>query len=265
MRHLITISQPAIPQDVTNKDGRKAKKQLRCKGIYPFLGMFFFAAALPLQATQPIEVTRFHKSDMATTGIVNIMPHDPTLRNTLEYQRYTASIARNLTRIGFQVTDNPQQAEYTMMYDVMRGTHYRDNGQTPPRDTRPHGGISLGGGYGGGGGFGGGGVGWGGGGSGISIGGGGGGGRGFGGGGGGISAGISVPVGNGYHTSNKVETILTAQLSRRDTHQAIWEGRARTEAKSNKAESTPDIAVDRLATAMFGQFPGESGETEKVK
>ncbi|MFT8451178.1 MAG: DUF4136 domain-containing protein, partial [Zymomonas mobilis] len=100
---------------------------------------------------------------------------------------------------------------------------------------------------------------------GISIGGGGGGGRGFGGGGGGISAGISVPVGNGYHTSNKVETILTAQLSRRDTHQAIWEGRARTEAKSNKAESTPDIAVDRLATAMFGQFPGESGETEKVK
>ncbi|MFT8797350.1 DUF4136 domain-containing protein [Zymomonas mobilis] len=232
MRHLITISQPAIPQDVTNKDGRKAKKQLRCKGIYPFLGMFFFAAALPLQATQPIEVTRFHKSDMATTGIVNIMPHDPTLRNTLEYQRYTASIARNLTRIGFQVTDNPQQAEYTMMYDVMRGTHYRDNGQTPPRDTRPHGGISLGGGYGGG---------------------------------GGISAGISVPVGNGYHTSNKVETILTAQLSRRDTHQAIWEGRARTEAKSNKAESTPDIAVDRLATAMFGQFPGESGETEKVK
>ncbi|MFT8451317.1 MAG: hypothetical protein ABF675_03815, partial [Zymomonas mobilis] len=171
MRHLITISQPAIPQDVTNKDGRKAKKQLRCKGIYPFLGMFFFAAALPLQATQPIEVTRFHKSDMATTGIVNIMPHDPTLRNTLEYQRYTASIARNLTRIGFQVTDNPQQAEYTMMYDVMRGTHYRDNGQTPPRDTRPHGGISLGGGYGGGGGgFGGGGIGWGGGGSGISIG-----------------------------------------------------------------------------------------------
>ena len=236
MRHLITISQPAIPQDVTHKDGRKAKKQLRCKGIYPFLGMLFFAAALPLQATQPIEVTRFHKSGMATTGIVNIMPHDPTLRNTLEYQRYTASIARNLTRIGFQVTDNPQQAEYTMMYDVMRGTHYRDNGQTPPRDNRPHGGISLGGGYGGGGGF-----------------------------GGGISAGISVPVGNGYHTSNKVETILTAQLSRRDTHQAIWEGRARTEAKSNKAESTPDIAVDRLATAMFGQFPGESGETEKVK
>lgn len=239
MRHLITISQPAIPQDVTHKNGRKAKKQLWCKGIYPFFGMFFFAAALPLQASQPIEVTRFHKSGMATTGIVNIMPHDPTLRNTLEYQRYTASIARNLTRIGFQVTDNPQQAEYTMMYDVMRGTHYRDNGQTPPRDNHPHGGISLGGGYGGGGGFGG--------------------------GGGGISAGISVPVGNGYHTSNKVETILTAQLSRRDTHQAIWEGRARTEAKSNKAESTPDIAVDRLATAMFGQFPGESGETEKVK
>ncbi|WP_409373546.1 DUF4136 domain-containing protein [Zymomonas mobilis] len=249
--------QSAADRGIPEEKRGSYRKKIQKLGKALAISSGFFFSACPSFASQPVEITRFHKSDMATTGIVNIMPHDPTLRNTLEYQRYTASIARNLTRIGFQVTDNPQQAEYTMMYDVMRGTHYRDNVQSNPGDNRPHGGISLGGGYGGGGGygFGGGGMGYGGGGS---------GGRGFGGGGGGISAGVSLPVGN-YRTSNKVETILTAQLSRRDTHQAIWEGRARTEAKSNKPESTPDVAVERLATAMFGNFPGESGETEKVK
>ncbi|GEB89101.1 hypothetical protein ZMO02_07380 [Zymomonas mobilis subsp. pomaceae] len=221
----------------------------------------------------PVEVTRFHTAQLVAGGSLAIMPHDPTMKNTFEYQKYSASLATILTQVGFQVVPNPQQADFILTYDVMRGTRYQNNAINAG-DNRPHGGISMGGGYGSGGGgfgggFGGGGIGfgggWGGGGTGgISIGGGGGGGR-YGGGGGGISTGFSIPVGNGYRTSPRVETMLTAQLSRHDTHQVIWEGHAKTQAKSNAPEGNPDWAVNRLATAMFSNFPGPSGEMEKIK
>lgn len=218
----------------------KSKMLFSCLLSVTLSGSMFLSACAGGKH-MPVEVTRFHTAQLVAGGSLAIMPHDPTMKNTFEYQKYSASLATILTQVGFQVVPNPQQADFILTYDVMRGTRYQNNAINAG-DNRPHGGISMGGGYGsGGGGFGG----------------------GFG--GGGISTGFSIPVGNGYRTSPRVETMLTAQLSRHDTHQVIWEGHAKTQAKSNAPEGNPDWAVNRLATAMFSNFPGPSGEMEKIK
>jgi hypothetical protein len=88
-------------------------------------------------------------------------------------------------------------------------------------------------------------------------------GGGVGGGGVGAGGGVQVPIGGGR--GQIVVTELAVRLQRRSAGSAIWEGRARTEARAGTAMADRAAAVDRLAPALFQGFPGESGRTIRVQ
>ncbi len=81
--------------------------------------------------------------------------------------------------------------------------------------------------------------------------------------GGGVGAGVSFGLG-GNKSSDIVLTRLSVQLRERGGKGVVWEGRAETEAPSNAPASQPGLAADKLATALFRDFPGESGRTISV-
>ena len=80
-----------------------------------------------------------------------------------------------------------------------------------------------------------------------------------GGGGGGIST--TIP---GKPTQN-VATRLIVQIKRRSDSTTVWEGRAETTARFGTPQSQPGETVQRLAAALFRDFPGVSGRTISVK
>ncbi len=81
--------------------------------------------------------------------------------------------------------------------------------------------------------------------------------------GGGVGLGASFGLG-GNKSSEIIVTRLSVQLRERGGKGIVWEGRAETEAGSNAAASQPGLAADKLATALFKDFPGESGRTITV-
>ena len=81
--------------------------------------------------------------------------------------------------------------------------------------------------------------------------------------GGGVGAGVSFGLG-GNKSSEIVLTRLSVQLRERGGKGIVWEGRAETEAPSNAPASQPGLAADKLAAALFRDFPGESGRTISV-
>jgi hypothetical protein len=46
---------------------------------------------------------------------------------------------------------------------------------------------------------------------------------------------------------------------------ALWEGRARFAASTNSDYAESQAAAAKLAAALFGGFPGQSGETIEVR
>lgn len=78
--------------------------------------------------------------------------------------------------------------------------------------------------------------------------------------GGGVGLGGSFGLG-GRRTSPAVITRLSVQLRDRITQAVVWEGRATTTDERDQ----PVATVDRLADALFKDFPGDSGRTIKVR
>jgi hypothetical protein len=76
-------------------------------------------------------------------------------------------------------------------------------------------------------------------------------------------------VGIGINLSGKpkatIGTLLRVQMRQTDSGQALWEGRAETAARENKADAQTGVAAARLANALFKDYPGQSGATIKVK
>ena len=76
-------------------------------------------------------------------------------------------------------------------------------------------------------------------------------------------------MGIGINLSGKPKDQILSQLSvqirRRADNQSIWEGRAMTEAKDGTPAAQPGLAAEKLARALFGDYPGKSGETITVK
>jgi Domain of unknown function (DUF4136) len=81
--------------------------------------------------------------------------------------------------------------------------------------------------------------------------------------GGGVGAGVSFGLG-GNKSSEIILTRLSVQLRERGGKGVVWEGRAETEAPASAPASQPGLAADKLATALFKDFPGESGRTITV-
>jgi len=87
-----------------------------------------------------------------------------------------------------------------------------------------------------------------------------------------IAAQTSARVGRGLAagaasgtSAGIVATLLEVGIKRRSDGTVFWEGRAVDEARTGTPQAVPAAAVERLAAALFRDFPGESGRTIRVK
>ncbi len=78
----------------------------------------------------------------------------------------------------------------------------------------------------------------------------------------GLGVGLGINLGGG---GQQVLTTLSVRMVDVATNRVIWEGRAEQAAGKNSAASKPDIAANKLTSALFSGFPGKSGETIAVK
>jgi hypothetical protein len=175
--------------------------------------------------TPPVELTRFHLGQPIAPGEIMVEPRNPNDAKSLEFEAIAASVARELKARGFSIAPNLPRSELVAVIEIETAT--RQTG--PERSTFS---IGLGGGtYGGG-------V--------------------------GVGGGVSLPVGKKI-TPRATRTGLFVQIKRRSDGTVIWEGRARLEARDGTPYASTTAAIDRLAAALFKDFPGESGRPIIVK
>lgn len=79
----------------------------------------------------------------------------------------------------------------------------------------------------------------------------------------GLGVGFGVDLG-ALGNKDKVETTLNVRLIRRSDNLVIWEGKAQQSAGATSPAAQPGIAASKLASALFKDFPGESGQTVTV-
>ncbi len=90
---------------------------------------------------------------------------------------------------------------------------------------------------------------------------------GIGGGTGGYGSGVGLGASFGLGGNKNGETVttrLSVRLMKRSDRSTVWEGRAETEALSSAPSAQPGLAAEKLAKALFKDFPGESGKTVLV-
>ncbi|CAN5388303.1 hypothetical protein BH10PSE12_BH10PSE12_36060 [soil metagenome] len=199
-------------------------------------------AAIPLAlalsacatAVPPVEVTRFHAPNPATSGSIAVeeMQGNPDI--SLEFKTYAAAVGQELQRVGFNEVQGAG-SDYQALVSFRR--IFRPTG-----DGRPYKPVTVGGSVGG------------------AI---GGGGRGRGYGGSGVGLGIGIDLSG--PPKDIVTTEMFVQIRRRSDSSAVWEGRAYTQAREGTPASQPGLAAAKLASALFGGYPGESGKTITVK
>jgi Domain of unknown function (DUF4136) len=143
---------------------------------------------------------------------------------TLEASTYRAAVEREFNRLGFATAGDSRAARYTFSATATRDTRAALARRSPVT-------IGIGGGTGGY--------------------------------GGGVGLGASFGIG-GNKSRENVITNLSVQLRRTSDQTVVWEGRAQTEAPENAPAAQPGIAADKLAAALFRDFPGESGRTISV-
>ncbi len=78
----------------------------------------------------------------------------------------------------------------------------------------------------------------------------------------GVGLGVGINLGGGPKA--QVETTLAVRIVRRSDNLVIFEGKAVQAAKAGSPAAQPGIAASKLASAMFKDFPGVSGETIRV-
>lgn len=177
---------------------------------------------------RPVDVTRFHLNQPIGKGSFSIEPVQTNMTVTPEFQTYGNAVARELEKIGF-TRAGTQPSDLIVGVAFTRGT----KGFV---EKRPPVSIGLGAG-GGGGGWRGGGV--------------------------GLGGGVGFGIGGGQR--EVIGTELAVHIRRRGDGTTIWEGRAVTDSLEDTPGAQPVFQADRLANALFRNFPGESGITTTVK
>ncbi|MGZ8281970.1 MAG: DUF4136 domain-containing protein [Allosphingosinicella sp.] len=176
---------------------------------------------------QGVNVTRFHLGQPIARGEIRVETAAPGAGGSLEFAQQAAAVERELSRLGWSVTrDNPRSEQVALVSIQQGGRPYQGSRSS----------ISFGVGAGSGGYYG----------SGVA---------------GGVGA--TVPVGSA--PGEVVMTELDVRIQRRSDATVYWEGRARLEARANTPLAGPTEAVNRLAAALFQEFPGESGRTVLIR
>ena len=174
-----------------------------------------------------ITVTRFHLGQEIARAEIRVEPTNPGNANSLEFARITASVERELARLGWRVARGNARSEQVALIRI-------DQGSREAMRSRSGVSIGVGGGTGG----------WGR--SGV-----------------GVGVGASIPIGS--RSNEIIVTELGVRIQRRSDATVAWEGRAELEARAGSPLSNPAAAADRLAAALFQDFPGESGRTIRVR
>jgi hypothetical protein len=172
-------------------------------------------------------VTRFHLGQPIARGAIAVESVDSRDGTSLEFGQVSASVARELTRLGWTVVPNNASEQVAMVSLTQQS-----------REAARRSGLSIGigggtGSYGRHGGV-------------------------------GVGGGIAIPVG-GRRSNLLVATQLSVRIQRRSDATVAWEGRAQSEARGGTPMALPAGAADRLAAALFRDFPGESGRTIRVR
>ncbi|KQN91733.1 hypothetical protein ASE90_02820 [Sphingomonas sp. Leaf67] len=177
---------------------------------------------------RPVDVTRFHLSQPVARGSFSLEPLSTNGSVSPEFQNYANAVGREMEKIGF-VRAGTGPSDLIVSVGFTRATRGFVEKRPP---------VSIG----------------------IGAGGGGGGWR-----GGGVGLGGGVGFGIGGGQREVVGTEMMVQIRRRSDSTTIWEARALTDSLENTPGAQPVFQADRLANAMFRNFPGESGITTTVK
>lgn len=176
----------------------------------------------------PIDVTRYHLGQPLERTTVSVVPMTGAMDVTPEFRAYADAVQAELNKQGYVPATSDRPAGYIASVSFTRAS--RGVIQDRPPVSVGLGGGSFGGSRGGG----------------VGL-------------GGGISFGLG---------KRKQQEILVSQLwvqlRRRAGESVIWEGRAETTGVGIK-DNQPAATAQRLAAALFKDFPGESGITTTVK
>lgn len=200
------------------------------KAVFLRGGVLFVAAALAGCAStgggrNPVEVTRFHLGQPVARGQIAVEPFAVPGSSGPEFNLYAAAVERQLARLGWTVAGTAGQSEQVALVGVETGSY-----EAPPRRSP------------------------------VSV--------GVGGGTGGYGSGVGVGVGfnlGGRRTGEVVTTTLQVRIKRRSDGTVFWEGRALDRVRSGSDAAQPALIAERLAEALFRDFPGESGRTISVE
>lgn len=80
----------------------------------------------------------------------------------------------------------------------------------------------------------------------------------------GVGVGVGINLG-GNRPVDRIDTQLRVVIRPAGATDALWEGRARFTATVNSDYADRQAAAAKLADALFGGFPGQSGETIEVR
>lgn len=176
--------------------------------------------------SRPVDVTRFHLNEPIVRGTFTVEPASTNVTISPEFQTYGSAVGREMEKLGFRQS-SAAPGDLIVAVSFTRATRGFVERRPP---------VSIG------------------------IGAGGGGGRR---GGLGLGGGVGFGVGGGQR--EVVGSELAVQIRRRADGTTIWEGRAVTDSLENTPGAQPVFQADRLANALFRNFPGESGITTTVK
>jgi hypothetical protein len=179
-------------------------------------------------AASDATVTRFHLGQPVARGPIAIEPADPADAQSLEFAQIADPVGRELSRLGWTVEARNGRSEQVAVVRL----------DQTARPSARRSGLSIGVGVGGG-----------------SY------GRH---GGVGVGVGGSIPV-TGRGTNMVIASQLSVRIQRRSDATVAWEGRAESEARGGTPAAAKSAAADRLAAALFRDFPGESGRTIRVR
>jgi hypothetical protein len=190
------------------------------------LGLAVLALLAGCETTTPTKVTRFNIGQPIAPGAVAITPRNPNDGGGLAFSTTAGAVSAELNRLGFTVAA-PDDASTPLVAVVALDQTTRPGPPRGPAFSVGIGGASFG--------------------------------RhtGFGG-------GVDVPISRGRE-SYIDSSLLSVQLKRRADSTVIWEGRASTVTSSGTPADSPAALSQKLATALFRDFPGASGQTIMVK
>jgi hypothetical protein len=150
-----------------------------------------------------MDVTTSHLGQPIARGQIAVEAFDPADVNLPEFPAYAATVARELTRLGWTVVSTVGQSEQVALIDVQQGSRANLRGHL----------------------------------------------------GGNAAAGASAGT----------ATLLEVRIRRRSDGTVVWEGRAIADGSAATAPVERTAAVDRLAAALFRDFPGISGRTIRAR